>query len=382
MGISLVSFNIKPKYEETMNYKPSRTFLIPLALIATSLIQGKAQAQSACSSTYSPPATVEERRATGLLDDHVGNVHFWHIADSGIARPITLNFYDPDAPGKPSISYILESGELKALEGKYSSNWGIQMDDGPICILGKVSSWANDDALVSHDSFFALDTIRLLKASSESSASSPPALTLEQYFVRGNERYQKGDYQGAIEDYDANTRAGVKRDISSMPEMFYNSGNAYYKLGNYEKAAENYLKSIQVQGGFPEGYYNLAAAELALGKEEESASSYKNFLDSYSLLENNEEKYEESLRSGRPVLTDLEQSDLDGDILRIFTKIRWQSLGVPSISQSAISSALALCPRDIKISTRRTNLAGKLRKLGKEDMALQVQSGVCPPKVN
>ena len=57
----------------------------------------------------------------------------------------------------------------------------------------------------------------------------------------GDSAYAKGDYQAAIEAYQA-----ILADNSISPEIYYNLGNAYRKLEKTGEAIEVYQKIIEL----------------------------------------------------------------------------------------------------------------------------------------
>ena len=359
----------------------SKALLVPFAFVIVGFSQEKAhaQTQSACSSTYSPPATVEERRSAGLFDGKVGKAAFNNSGRSSV----TLTLYHPAAPAGPFNTYTIEAGKFVYIsEDNYGSDWGIQLNNGPICILGKVSDWKISD----NNRPYFLVSADLLNTNTQPSASSgtllpSSTLTREEYFRRGIERYRNGDYQGAVEDWNSADNGGPQQ---LMCEVSYNRGNAYYKLGKYAEAVESYKKVSSSGPGaqFSEVYYNRAVAALALGDEEEAASAYTKMLEIYSLPE---PKYRESLlKQSNPYLDDLEFSNLDGEIFPILPDSRWYdcSSDVPKVPKSGINTALNSCPKAQKNGALRKVLVDRLKKLKAEDMALQVQSGICPAKLH
>ena len=359
----------------------SKALMVSCAFVVVGFSQGKAQAQSACSSTYSPPATVEERRATGLFDGKVGQASFKNSGSSTVA----LTLYHPDAPSRPFATWNIKAEDYIFLgEGNYGSDWGIQMNNGAICILGKISDWKTSG---NSQSYFLINP-ELLNSSNQSSASSgtfpsSPTLTRKQYFERGNERYGNGEYQGAIEDFYP-WKNGEHSDEPHLelliPEMFFNRGNAYYKLGKYSEAIENYKQAIQVarRRPFPEPYYNMSVAELALGNEDAAASAYEGLLKLYS-----PPPPEVLARADKYTLylEDLEFSNLDEDIFPSLSRIRWGGIGIPAIPKSAINTALNSCPKAIKYAASRSKLVARLKEYEQADMALKVENGSCPSKL-
>jgi tetratricopeptide (TPR) repeat protein len=73
--------------------------------------------------------------------------------------------------------------------------------------------------------------------------SGQPAVqpTLHELFVRGNQLYEAGDFEGAVEAYEETVSRGAV-----APELFYNLGNAYYKSGELGRAVLNYERSLRL----------------------------------------------------------------------------------------------------------------------------------------
>ena len=74
----------------------------------------------------------------------------------------------------------------------------------------------------------------------------------------GDSAYAKGDYQAAIEAYQA-----ILADNSISPEIYYNLGNAYYKTSEIGKAILNYERALLLDPSDEDIRFNL---ELARSK--------------------------------------------------------------------------------------------------------------------
>ena len=89
-----------------------------------------------------------------------------------------------------------------------------------------------------------MDVIKRLFLISFIIAQSVTAANLHDVFNQGNQYYQQGEYEQAIESY----QKIIEEGYESGP-LYFNLGNAYYKLGQlgparlyYERASE-YLKN-------------------------------------------------------------------------------------------------------------------------------------------
>jgi len=64
-----------------------------------------------------------------------------------------------------------------------------------------------------------------------SAGSGTPIRGQAEFFTEGNQRYQAGDYAGALDDYLAIVEAGFE-----SAALYYNIGNTYFKLGDLGRA--------------------------------------------------------------------------------------------------------------------------------------------------
>ncbi len=84
--------------------------------------------------------------------------------------------------------------------------------------------------------------------------------TLEDWYQSAAEKFNAGDYAGAVEDL---TQA-IKME-PRMASSYYNRGLAYYELGQKEKAIADYQKTVKLKPNFAEAYINMGAARYELG---------------------------------------------------------------------------------------------------------------------
>jgi hypothetical protein len=126
--------------------KTQNIILILLAVYSINFfIPQTVKSQPNCSSTYNPPKTVEERRSQGWFDGRIARAAFKNTSKELSASIMTITLYHPDAPSQPFAVYSILPQELKFLsQDNYVSDWGIQLGEGPICLLGKVSIWKID----------------------------------------------------------------------------------------------------------------------------------------------------------------------------------------------------------------------------------------------
>lgn len=77
-----------------------------------------------------------------------------------------------------------------------------------------------------------------------------------QSFDKGNALYRKGDYKGAVKEYE-----GILAKKQESAEVYFNLGNAYYKLNQVAPAVFNYEKALLLNPGSRDIEVNLAFAQ-------------------------------------------------------------------------------------------------------------------------
>ena len=90
----------------------------------------------ACSSSYDPRPY---RPGTSGWTGQVGQIAF--VNNKG-GRPVKVTLYHPDAPGRAFKSWnVLPNQNIFLDDVVIGFDWGIQVDNSAICIVGKVSDW-------------------------------------------------------------------------------------------------------------------------------------------------------------------------------------------------------------------------------------------------
>jgi Domain of unknown function (DUF4157) len=93
------------------------------------------QSVAACSSTYDPRPY---RPGTSRWNGRVGQIAF----NNGTSTSVKVTLFHPDAPATAFNSWNVQPGQNLYLGGdNYGMDWGIQVNDSPICIVGSVSDW-------------------------------------------------------------------------------------------------------------------------------------------------------------------------------------------------------------------------------------------------
>ncbi len=96
-----------------------------------------------------------------------------------------------------------------------------------------------------------------------------PTVSAETYFSRGNQKYDLGDYQGAIDAYSRVIR--LKPDDA---KAYYNRGNAKYDLGQHLEAITDYDTAIRLNPDDAKAYLNRGLAKANLGQRAEAITDY------------------------------------------------------------------------------------------------------------
>ncbi|HPG39785.1 MAG TPA: tetratricopeptide repeat protein [bacterium] len=78
-------------------------------------------------------------------------------------------------------------------------------------------------------------------------------------FNKGNEFYQSGDYNKAVEYYELALHTGYM-----SAELYYNLGNSYYKTGQVGRSILNYERAKRLDSRDPDIQYNLDIAQLRI----------------------------------------------------------------------------------------------------------------------
>ena len=88
---------------------------------------------------------------------------------------------------------------------------------------------------------------------------------------RGNERYARGEYRAAVEEYGRVARA----DGEAYAQALYNIGVCRFELWQTEEAARAYRQAIDARGGhYPKASYALGVALEELGRGAEAEGAY------------------------------------------------------------------------------------------------------------
>jgi tetratricopeptide (TPR) repeat protein len=98
------------------------------------------------------------------------------------------------------------------------------------------------------------------------------AATPEVNFNAGNDLFRKGDFKGAVDNYNAALESGIRN-----PDLFFNLANAYFRLNDIGRAVQFYEKALRISPRAADIKYNLAIAK-SLVKDEISNKSQNIFV--------------------------------------------------------------------------------------------------------
>jgi len=101
------------------------------------------------------------------------------------------------------------------------------------------------------------------RAQIETAAGTADAAPPEEVFARGNESYEAGDYDGAIEAYGSLVARGAVD-----ADLFYNMGNAYYEIGALGPAVLYYERALRLDPRNRDAAANLALTRKILRDRE------------------------------------------------------------------------------------------------------------------
>ena len=174
----------------------------------------------------------------------------WEPVATGDAETRVLIQHSLFVIGRPSIAedvareVVIEKGDKEELRKELDDNYAIR-----------------EEALYKDVYGFA----SVNRASYPIPAFEGPEL----YWLFGNRKYQEGDYQGAIDNYDRSI--GLQSDESAS---YLNRGNAKRALGRHREAIADYNQALRLRPGYALAFYNRGVAKDDLGCYKEAVADY------------------------------------------------------------------------------------------------------------
>ena len=101
------------------------------------------------------------------------------------------------------------------------------------------------------------------------SPSVVAATKAEDFLIQGEEKDEKGDYQGAIAAY---TQAIVLNP--NYAEAYNGRGNARYRLGDYKAAVADFNEAVRINPNLAEAYTHRGNARDDLGDSQGALADY------------------------------------------------------------------------------------------------------------
>lgn len=179
-------------------------------------------------------------------------------ANRPLADGYALVYSNATLPGMSGGPVLNENGELIGVHGRTDAE-GSQGTDNP-----EINIKTGYSLAVPINTYFSLTREKIV-----ATAPTTTELTADDYFLQAGDKYDKKDFQGAIEDY--------SRAIQLNPNFapaYNNRGNARYTLGNKQGAMEDYNRAIQLDPNFANAYTGRGNIRDDLGDEREAIEDY------------------------------------------------------------------------------------------------------------
>ena len=106
------------------------------------------------------------------------------------------------------------------------------------------------------------------------SMQTAQAQTIMSLYESGSEKFQKGDYEGAISDYNKAIEINP-RDA----DVYYKRGNAKSELKDYQGAIADYTKAIQINPALRQAYINRGIDLEIVGDPQGACSDWRKAAD-------------------------------------------------------------------------------------------------------
>ena len=100
------------------------------------------------------------------------------------------------------------------------------------------------------------------------------AQTADDYFNKGATKAEKGDYTGAINDYNK----AIELD-PNYAKAYYNRGGDKLKLGNSRGAIQDKNKDIELNHNYATEFYNRCTAKVKMMQKNYKHNNYINTKD-------------------------------------------------------------------------------------------------------
>jgi Tfp pilus assembly protein PilF len=92
----------------------------------------------------------------------------------------------------------------------------------------------------------------------------------QDWFDKGNDLYDQGNYEGAIQAFDR----AIEIDPQNAESGWYNKGNALNKLDKLDEAILAYNKAIKIEPLYADAWYNMGVALSQQDRYDEALEAY------------------------------------------------------------------------------------------------------------
>ena len=197
----------------------------------------------------------------------------------------TLVYSIPTLPGMSGGPLLNQQGELIGIHGRGEA---ATIDDVTYDELNPQVAVVKSNNNLAISIYTFLRQAKVVNVDLGISAPSlqvAQALTAEDYFLKGADKYNKKDYQGAIQDFTEAIEINPK-----LAQAYYNRGNTRYKLKDYQGAIQDYNQAIKINPKDAQAYYNRGAVRSELKDYQGAIQDYNQAIEinpKYALAYNN-----------------------------------------------------------------------------------------------
>ncbi|MEK0181955.1 tetratricopeptide repeat protein [Microcoleus anatoxicus] len=203
------------------------------------------------------------------------NTSIYNFTDGRItanaSKPInddgySLVYSNNTLPGMSGGPVLNESGEVVGIHGRADTR-------------AAESSSINQNIQIAKTGFnlgIPINTSLRLLASSQVDLGvkvpSAPVATgpkADDFFIQGEDKYKKGDYQGAVADYNQALRINP-----NYAEAYFSRGLARSDLGDKQGAIADYNEALRINPNDVIAYYNRGVARYKLGDKQGAIADY------------------------------------------------------------------------------------------------------------
>jgi tetratricopeptide (TPR) repeat protein/V8-like Glu-specific endopeptidase len=134
-------------------------------------------------------------------------------------------------------------------------------------------------------------------------ATAPKA---DDFYIQGGDKYDKGDFKGAIANYTTAIRLNPK-----YLNAYNNRGLARYNLGDFQGAIDDYNRAIQIDAKDANPYNNRGLARYSLGDKKGAIADYTQAIEidsNYVFAYNNRGIARNNLEDSKGAIADFNQA--------------------------------------------------------------------------